>query len=354
MNYALSQEQTKQAIELAIQAKLPIIVNSVGGAGKSEIIKNLGEKYQLEVIDIRLGQLTKFDLTGYPDIHNSNPTVKFKPLEVFPTIHTPIPQGKQGFVLFLDELLQADKYVQGACFKLALDRMVGDVPLHPNTVIVAASNGVINSGADHKMIAPLKSRFIHIDMKVNAKEFQDYVENEVMLGNWNSMLLGFIKFKPEHIDNFDPNTINDMVTYACPRTLHMLSKQMDKGLVTLPPEVIQSLAVGTIGESAGNDFVHYLEFFSQLPSIANIVADPDNCPLPENIGAQWALSTLLLNGINPTNINELATYIERIPHDDIKVITYRTLVRKCPKLATLEKVQNSMGLLKIKLNQVNQ
>ena len=350
--YSLTQQQTKEAIKLHLQANVPTLITSVGGAGKSSLVYQVAEELDLHVVDLRLSQLTRFDLIGFPTANDEKTKMSFLPVDEFILEGDSIPNGKSGVLLFLDELLQADKYVQGASYKLILDRMVGKHKLHPNTRIIAAGNGVLNSQSDNKMIAPLKSRFTHINMEVNLKEFKAYIEEQVMQGNWHSLLLGFISFKPEHIINYDPKTINDVTTYSSPRTLNMLSDLVNAGLLNQPPELYEPMTTGIIGELAGNDFNAYVGIYKQLPTIQEIIADPDNCPMPESIGAQWALSTLLLQGITPTLTNQFARYIERISNDDVKVVIYRTLLRKCPSITQEPLVQKSMGILKSKLKQI--
>lgn len=348
--YSLSPNETKLAVEVALKANTPVLLLGSGGIGKSSVVKAIAEENNLEFIDIRLSQVSKLDIGGYPK--DVNGKMEYLPLSMFPLETDPLPQGKDGWIIMLDELLQADKYTQGAAFKLVLDRQIGKYKLHPNVRIVAAANGTLNSGADNKMIAPLKSRFTHINMVADLNEFKEYVEEQVMQGNWNSLLLGFISFKPEHINNFDVNTINDVQTYSCPRTLEYLSNQINAGLLNLPQQLYENVIVGIIGESAGNDFNAYVGIYKQLPTIQEILADPINCPMPESVGAQWALSTLLLNGITPNTTNQFAQYIERVTNDDIKVVIYRTLLRKCPQIAKEPLVQKSMGLLKMKLKQI--
>lgn len=367
--YSLSPKQTKQAIEVAIKANTPVLVSGSGGIGKSSVIKQIAEDYNLQLIDIRLSQVTRYDLLGYPQATEVNAITGYdsngypiiepsKRMEYVPLMDLPLdtdelPQGKDGWILFLDELLQADKYVQGSAFKLILDRMVGSHNIHPNVRIVAATNGALNSTADNKMIAPLKSRFTHIEMVAEPEEFKQYVESQVMLDKWDARILGFINFKPEHINNYDSKVINDVQTYSCPRTIEMLSNQINSGLLALDEDVHRPVIVGIIGEYAGNDFIDFLSLYGSLPTIQEIEQDPSGAVMPTEVGAQWALSSLLLQGITSTNESKIATYIERIQHDDIKVVLYRSLIRKCPTILNNPLVQQSMGILKTKLNRVN-
>lgn len=275
--------------------------------------------------------------------------MEYVPFDNFPLENDPLPTGKQGWLLFLDELLQADKYVQGASFKLLLDRMVGNHKLHSNVRIIAAGNGTLNSNADNKLVAPLKSRFTHINMVINNQEFKAYVENQVNLGNWSPLILGFINFRPEYINNFDVNTINDVTTYSSPRTLQMLSKLVQNGLLDHPSNFYEPMVTGVIGESAGIDFNSYVGVYKSLPDITNIINDPANCVVPESVGAQWALSTLLLEHVNPNVTKQFAEYIDRIENDEVKVVIYRTLLKKCPAIAREPVAAKAMGLLKVKV-----
>lgn len=60
--FTMTQEQTKEAIKLHLESDLPLLITSVGGAGKSTIVKQVADEYGLEVIDLRLSQLTRYDL----------------------------------------------------------------------------------------------------------------------------------------------------------------------------------------------------------------------------------------------------------------------------------------------------
>lgn len=58
----LSQNGAKQAIELALRANTPLFLTGSTGIGKSQIIKQVAEDFNLEVIDIRLSQVSPYDL----------------------------------------------------------------------------------------------------------------------------------------------------------------------------------------------------------------------------------------------------------------------------------------------------
>lgn len=260
----------------------------------------------------------------------------------------------EGCILLLDELLQADKYVQGASFRLILDREVGENKLHPDVRIVCASNRSIDQAGVNKMLSPLKSRLTHIDMVLDQKEFIHYVEQETLAGNWHPLILGFINFLPTAILDYDVKTIDTVTTYSCPRTLEMLSDQLNAGLLKLPDEIQKAVIEGVIGTKAGQEFNSYVELYQDLPTIQEIVKDPENCKFPEtSIGGQWAISALLFSGITKENTPQLVKYINRIPSEDIRVVIYRTLLKKNSDISNDPEVQKTLQIIHKRLNEIN-
>lgn len=252
-----------------------------------------------------------------------------------------------GFLLFLDELNSADKYTMGAAYKLILDREVGKYRLHPKCKVIGAGNRAQDKALTNKLISPMKSRLTHIEMKLDLSEFKEFVAGQVEKGNWHPTILGFINFKPEHINNFNPD--KDTTTYACPRTYEMLSKQLSAGLIDLGAEIYHTVITGIIGEQAGVDFNSFLDIMGTLPSIEKIISDPLGASLPKEAGTKWALGSYLYDKINPNNVDPIVDYIERIPEGDIKVIIYRMMIGKYPMIIQNNKVVSSMGNIKKKL-----
>lgn len=332
----LSQEGTKQAIKIALKADTPLFITSSGGVGKSSIVKQVAEELDLHLIDIRLSQVNVYDLLGYPkDINNK---MEYLPIGELILEGEEIPNNKSGVLIFLDELNQADKYTQGAAFKLLLDRQIGKYNLHPNTRIIGAGNRIQDQSIVNKLISPMKTRLTHIEMYVNNKEFLNYVKEQVDLGEWDSLLYAFLNFKPEHINNFDPQV--ESVTYSVPRSLHMLSKQIKAGLLDLDVDIYTPIICGIIGDSAGADFVSFLEVFKDLPTIQQIESNPLITPVPEGIGAKWALGVHLSRHLTKANKDAIIDYCARIPERDLQVVVFSLLAMKDRTLMSDKKVQS--------------
>ena len=358
----LSPQQTKEALRVALKADVVAMVTGMPASGKSSIVKQLAEEEELLLIDLRLSQIQSFDLIGLPKVNDVElpdgsltQVSTYVPMDVFPLETYTLPvnpkTGKQykGALLFLDELNSADKYVQAASYRLLLDREVGNgLKLHPDCRIIAAGNRLADNAIVHKMGTAIRSRIIHIEMTVNRKEFLTYVEDQVSQGLWSPIVLAFLNFRPELINNFDPK--KDVDTFASPRTYELLSKQLMNGLLDIGSEIYLPVILGTIGESAGSEFNAFLQIMNSLPSLQQIENDPANTPLPSENGAKYALGAFLADKVNKNNVDKIVDYLERVPEKDLLVLAYRMILPRYPQIMSNKKVLNSLSAVRHKLS----
>lgn len=225
-------------------------------------------------------------------------------------------------------------------YRLVLDREVGKHKLHPKCLIVCAGNRIQDNAVVNKLVSPMKTRMTHIEMIVDNKEFLDYVWKQTELGNWHPFIYAFLNFKPDQINNFDPKV--DTHTYAVPRSWHMLSKQLDQGLLDLGSETYTPIILGIVGESAGMDFVAFVESFKEIPTVQEIEQDPMNTRLPVDIGAKWALGIYLAKYLNKNNKQQIVEYASRIKEQDLRVVIYRYMLQADPSLMTYPTIANTL------------
>ena len=347
---SLTPTQTKERLRISLKANIPCFIMGQPGAGKSSIIKQLCEEEKLYLIDVRLSQLMPMDLIGLPKViqDESGTYATYAPFDTFPLEGCTIPDGYKGFVIFFDEANQADKYVQGAMYKIVLDRMVHIYKLHPETRIILAGNRLSDNAVANKLSSALKSRMTWITMEINNKEYLQYVEEQVVKGNWNPIVLAFLNFRPELINNFDPK--KEVETYSCPRSWEFLSKELDSGLLDTGADIYLPAILGTIGETAGSEFNAFLQIMNGLPKLQQIESNPMIAPIPQESGAKYALGAYLSDKVNRNNVDQIVDYLERIPEKDLLVLAYRMILGRYPQLATNKKVLNTLGALRHKLS----
>ena len=280
------------------------------GIGKSAIAKNMADEINYQLIDYRFSTGTPEDQTGLPvkTIQNGKERAVFLPFnDLFPTEDTPLPPGKDGWLLFLDELSNAPKHMQAAAYKVILDRMVGDKRLHPNVVLMAAGNRIEDRAAAVQLGSALNSRMIMLEV---FPELQEWLEDVALPNRYDPRIVAFLSNYPEMLMNFDP--ARDRGTFACPRTWSFMDSILKVDGVDVVDEHL-ALFSGTVGATAAPQFLNFITVFTRLPSLAEIVDKPLTAPIGTDSATNWAIASMLLDKVTQDNANALLTYASRLP-----------------------------------------
>lgn len=284
--------------------RVPMLHGSPG-ISKSAIAKQLADMFNLELIDIRLSSLEPTDLNGFPTKTDAG-KASYIPFDIFPIKGDAIPAGKNGWLIILDEINSAALSIQKAAYKLTLDRMVGNKPLHDNAFCMSAGNLTSDGAIVNKMSTALQSRMIHFEVIPSAKDWTAWAET----ADVDHRVLAFIRWKAEDaLMIFDPK--HDDYTFACPRTWEMLSDVI-KPIQKLTFEHIP-LLIGTVGNGAGREFLAYSEIFHTVASYDDMVNNPDKAEIPDESSALFAVTGIFAKQVTKDTISQSIRYLKRLP-----------------------------------------
>lgn len=203
--------QARNFIIRALQAGNVPFLTSSPGMGKSAIIRSVAEEFGMKLIDHRLSTSAPEDLSGLP--FRNVDRAEFIPFaDLFPIEGDEIPEGYNGWILFLDEFNSAKKEVVAAAYKLILDRMTGQKKLHPNVMIICAGNKATDRAIVNPLGTAMQSRVVHFEMELN---FDIFVEDVMIPQEWDERLVAFLHANPGYLHDFDPAHKNK--TFCCPR-----------------------------------------------------------------------------------------------------------------------------------------
>ncbi len=338
----------KDATEYIIEClKVNLVCMLAGqpGIGKSAIIYAIAQKFNLQLIDLRLSQCDPVDLNGFPTVVKKPiyETKKFKdkngdiverlmdtgktrniatyiPMDTFPLDSTPLPVGKRGWLLFLDEFNSAPISVQAASYKLILDRMVGTYNLHKDVAIVCAGNLISDGAIVNRMSTAMQSRLVHLELGTDIKQWTDWASANKL----NHKVIAYLGSRPEYLHDFDPDH-NDK-TFACPRTWEFVSKIVESS--SRPLTEMVPLISGIIGEAVAREFIIYSETYTKLPTMAEIIKDPTNAKLDRNEpGLLFAVSHMIAAHLNKSNLSMVMPYIKRLPVE-FETITLQNAIKR--------------------------
>jgi hypothetical protein len=310
--------QAVRMITAAIKTRLVPFLKGSPGSGKSQIVHQIADDYNLQMIDIRLSQCDPTDLAGFPTIDGGK--ADYVPMKHFPIEGDPLPPGKAGWLIFLDEGNSAPPAIQAAAYKLVLDRMVGSHRLHKNVAMVMAGNLETDGAIVHPMSTALQSRLLHLELVVDANEWNEWATSK---GNIHHHITSFINFKPGQLYTFTPDHTDS--TYACPRTWEFASRLVDV-LDEDSPDLLPTLA-GTLSEGVAREFIGFRKIYQRLPTINDITADPRKVRVPEEPSILFALTGSIAHNISDKNAGDLMDYVSRLPVE-FQVVCLRESVRR--------------------------
>lgn len=315
----VNQNEAVDNMTMCFKNNLVAMLTGSPGIGKSAIMHQIAEKYNLHLIDIRLSQCDPTDISGFPVITGEK--ASYKPMDIFPLENDPIPPGCKGFLIFLDEINSASMAVQAASYKLVLDKMVGQHKLHPHAVIACAGNLITDGAIVNRLSTAMQSRLVHFELKVDWKLWSIWASSNKLA----TEVISYINHCPEKLMHFDPNH-NDK-TFSCPRTWEFASRIM-KYPVMRTADKLPALA-GCLGEGIAHEFLTYCEVYKHIPSYADIKANPRGINITSEPMMLAALSGMVGSTVTKADLGQMMPYIHRLPLE-FQVFALRDAIKRNP------------------------
>ena len=292
-----------EALLALIGERVPLHIWGECGVGKSQLVSQVADDLDFEFRDVRAGQLDPVDMRGLPRIDGDQ--TKWAPPNFLPS------EGKG--ILFLDELTSAPQMTQAACYQLVLDRKLGEYTLPVGWVVIAAGNPASEKGVHFSMPRPLRNRFVHLVLEVDHNDWCTWA----VRAGVRPEIIAFLRFKPELLHVADQ--ASDANAWPTPRSWEMASnvlsgvaRRQKSALLSGASEFEAQLLDGTVGAAASGELIAFLRLFRKLPSIDQILLDPDAAPVPTETSAQIAIATALGKAMTDSSFPRGLRYLDRM------------------------------------------
>ena len=269
----------KKSIRFAIKKRRPVFLWGPPGIGKSDIVKQIGEDAGREVIDVRLALWEPTDIKGIPYYNADQGNMVWAPPAELPTD----PESKA--IIFLDELNSAPPAVQAAAYQLILNRRVGTYHLPKGVDVVAAGNREGDRGVTYRMPAPLANRFIHLEMKVDFDDFQDWAT----LNKVHPEVVGYVGFAKQDLYDFDPKSASK--AFATPRSWVFVSDLLSDD--DCDNDTLTALIAGAIGDGLASKFMAHRKIAGKLPKAGDILDGKVKDLQIKEVSAMYSLTVSL-------------------------------------------------------------
>jgi hypothetical protein len=272
-------KSAKKAIRKAIKVRRPVFLWGPPGIGKSDIVKQIGEDAGREVIDVRLALWEPTDIKGIPYYNSDQGKMVWAPPAELPT------DPESTALIFLDELNSAPPAVQAAAYQLILNRRVGTYQLPKGVDIVAAGNREGDRGVTYRMPAPLANRFVHLEMKVDFDDFQDWAT----LNKVHPDVVGYVGFAKQDLYDFDPKSPSK--SFATPRSWVFVSDLLNDDDVD--NDTLATLIAGAVGDGLSNKFMAHRKIAGKLPKAEDILDGKVKDLQIKEVSAMYSLTVSL-------------------------------------------------------------
>jgi hypothetical protein len=257
-----------------LDVKFPVMIRGRHGVGKSEIAYMIGKERNLPVVEIRASQLADVgDLVGLPIVSEASEFTKFCPAErLWIACDRPV-------LLFLDEVDRGTDDITQAFMELTDSRKIAGQYLHPETLIIAATNGGDREGSDQYSVRDfdpaVMDRWVCYDVEPSVVDWINWAVD----GNVHKMVVEFVQKNTsasgecvflENKGDFQPNKV-----YPSRRSWKRFNDCLEASNLmqkdNFDISVIHNLGVGFVGVEAAVGFMAFLENYKFDVSLDDIL-----------------------------------------------------------------------------------
>lgn len=281
----------------------------------------IGKSSQLPVIAQKAGidQWIYIDATQYstgdgamPAVNHDTRTSSFYINERF-GFHT----GKPVAIM-IDELPKAMQSVQNELHTLLEEkpRFYG-VPL-PEGSIVCSSGNMSSDGVGDKT----KDHTINRQTRVRVRKptNEEWINNYAVRAGVDGSVIAWAKATPQAFASYldEGQEDNHLIfnprragrPFFSPRSAvkasHIIKRRREIG-----NNAMTCALIGTIGQQAAHDISAYVEYQNEIPSWADIIANPRSTHVPTSAGAQSVLIFGAVQRVNEQTIDPFMQYLDR-------------------------------------------
>lgn len=312
--YNVDLDQATQMIA-TMGHKRTILVQGHMGTGKSSMLKTLADMFPNHIP-------CYFDATTKDLGDLMLPYINA--VQADSTHFTSVPHEELGLhegkpvIVMLDEYGKANPAVKQGLTAFMLERRMGNLKLHPDSIVFATTN-LGGEGVGDMLVAHQRNRITVVTLK--KPDYMAYIEWGINNGI-DHTLLGWVKDNPhvfqsfEDVQNPDDNPYifhprSQRAAFVTPRSLEAASDWL-KVRDRLDDMSLTAALIGTVGDRAAMDLMAFVRLANDLPTLKAIKESPDTAKVPESAAAVCMVVYRTLASIEADWIDAWMVYLGRI------------------------------------------
>jgi len=321
-NNPITLAQARVAIR-TLGATITAIIKGEPGCGKSTLLKmlkeDMGDKYDYIYVDCPVKDIGD-TVMSVPTHDRTRLTQVVSDLF---KLDSPKPK-----VIMLDEFMKTPKLLQTMWTRLMLERTVGDHVLPEGSIVFATSNNA-SDGVGDSMLAHAGNRVTIYNLrKSNAAEWNIWATDNDIAPEIRACVAMNPRMMASYLDGgqdenaliFNPS--RKELSFVTGRSLAKCDPIVRNRQV-LGDVLTKASLAGTIGAAAAELMSAFLSLASELVSVKDVIADPDNVRMPEKPAA---LFMMMFNAIDTIETqDELASFMKflnRIKSSEIQSVFF--------------------------------
>ena len=239
------------------------------GVGKSAVAEQMvkpGEGF----FPVYAHAFNHTESNGIPYVNEKTGLVEFAKLGILPL---PEERGDpESGIICIEEVTQAPPSIQAELMKLIYARVSGMYKIPPKYRVIGTSNRPKDKAGVNPSPYPLRIRWTWLEIEA---DLDTWVANFAIPHDIDHTIIAFLRFKPTSFVTDPPPADGPG---AAPRTWDMLNDVLVSGLPDMvdlrsgKPELLRAAALGTVGASAGTEYMKYREVYKLLPPDMHKVA----------------------------------------------------------------------------------
>ena len=312
-----STQLVTEMLPVASLTKRAIFIEGPPGCGKSAVVRQYAKDADACLLDTRFGSYDITDVKGMPFPNRTNGTTEFLPVRAFPTrknVEAGLFGGQSKIVWLWDEFGHAPQTIQRQAFEIVHERTIAGEPLDPSVQIVLISNRVQDKAGVAVMPAPLPTRMFNVRF---APTFEEWYNWGIDTAKVRPEILAYFKRNPAQLDEFDPLKLVANTPYCCRRSVELLSEGVTafRNLFGARAGIPQYLCSSTLGQAVGESIHAQFDIVLTLPTMDEIIADPDAASLPNSIGGKLIVASMVEQLVTAACFGSVVKYLKRLPKD---------------------------------------
>ena len=232
--------------------------NELSYEEKRNIVDNNLLKDYFILFDIRLSEFDATDIKGLPDFDKLRKWIEWR----YPFFVEVLQHPDSDGIVFFDEMNLAPDLTLKSCYKILHDKVINDVKINYNWLIVGAGNTEADHASISEMPAPLKDRVAEFELLPPSAK--DWIKWAIKYGI-HPKIIAYLTWKGTNLRKVN---YEDGQKFTTERGWERVSCIMNRTFEDI------ELACGTlIGEGIAVEFVNFLKIQDRV-NLDEIVKNP--------------------------------------------------------------------------------